>query len=177
MGRSRYKIHETHYPYFITSSFSHGISLFADPEIASIVLDSFVYIQQEFDVNLYAYVLMHNHFHCILEGEDISAAVKKFKSFTARRIIDYLQSQNRMLLLKQLRVGTSESADKTYKVWQEGFHPKQINEPSVMIQKINYIHYNPVRAGFVDAVIDWRYSSARNYEHLEPLIPITIFTK
>ena len=177
MGRSRYKIHETHYPYFITSSCSHGISLFADPEISTIVLDSFVYIQHEFNVNLYAYVLMHNHFHCIIESDDISAVVKKFKSFTARRIIDHLQSQNRTLLLKRLRIGTSESGEDTYKVWQEGFHPKQINDASVMIQKINYIHYNPVKAGFVDAVIDWRYSSARNYEHLESLIPVTIFSK
>jgi len=177
MGRSRYKIHGTHYPYFITSSCSRGISLLADPEIASIVLDSFIYIQQEFDINLYAYVLMPNHFHCIIEGKEISSVVKKFKSFTARRIIDYLQSRNRTLLLKRLKIGTYESGDEQFKVWQEGFHPKQISDPSVMVQKINYIHYNPVKAGFVDTIIDWRYSSARNYEHLESLFPVTLFTQ
>lgn len=33
----------------------------------------------------------------------------------------------------------------------------------VFEQKLNYIHFNPVEAGFVTDPIDWKYSSARNY--------------
>lgn len=175
MGRSRYKIYEEHYPYFITSSCSQGISLFADIEIARILLGSFTYIQKEFEITIYAYVIMHNHFHCILEGKDLSSAMKKFKSYTARRIVDYLKTHNRSLLLKRLRIENSKNGEKRYRVWQEGFHPKQITDSGMMNQKINYIHYNPVNAGFVDKDVDWRYSSARNYSSLESLIPITLF--
>ena len=32
-----------------------------------------------------------------------------------------------------------------------------------MHQKIEYIHYNPVKRGYVDEPIHWCYSSARNY--------------
>lgn len=45
----------------------------------------------------------------------------------------------------------------------------------MMIQKIDYIHNNPVKRGFVDHAEDWRYSSARNYLDQKGLIPVTLF--
>ena len=49
-----------------------------------------------------------------------------------------------------------------YQVWQERTHPKLINNEEVLIQKIEYCHFNPVRRGLVDLPEQWRYSSARN---------------
>ncbi|MGL6095965.1 MAG: hypothetical protein ACRC7O_09240 [Fimbriiglobus sp.] len=42
-----------------------------------------------------------------------------------------------------------------------------------MFQKREYIHNNPVRRGYVDVSWHWRYSSARNYEMMPGLIPVT----
>jgi len=42
----------------------------------------------------------------------------------------------------------------------------------MLLQKIEYIHNNPVRRGYVDEPHDWRYSSARNYEGKEGLLEI-----
>jgi hypothetical protein len=42
----------------------------------------------------------------------------------------------------------------------------------MMRQKIDYIHYNPVKRGFVDEPEHWRYSSARNYAGLPGLIDV-----
>ncbi|MBM4067104.1 MAG: transposase, partial [Planctomycetes bacterium] len=50
-----------------------------------------------------------------------------------------------------------------YQVWQEGIHPQLILNEEMLMQKIEYIHYNPVRHGLVDAPEHWRYSSSRNY--------------
>jgi hypothetical protein len=41
--------------------------------------------------------------------------------------------------------------------------------------KIDYIHYNPVKRGYVDKAIHWRYSSARDYESGYGLIEIDRF--
>ena len=41
-------------------------------------------------------------------------------------------------------------------------------------QKIEYIHQNPVRRGYVDEPTHWRYSSARNYVGEPGLAPVTI---
>jgi REP element-mobilizing transposase RayT len=78
-------------------------------------------------------------------------------------------------LRKFRRANKPSHTDSDHQVWQEGFHPKQIIGDSMMIQKIEYIHNNPVKRGFVDFPEDWRYSSARNYFDSEGLIPVTLF--
>ena len=50
--------------------------------------------------------------------------------------------------------------DSQYQLWQEGFHPKQITSDEMFRQKVEYIHYNPVKRGYVELPEYWRYSSA-----------------
>ena len=45
----------------------------------------------------------------------------------------------------------------------------------MMINKINYIHHNPVKRGYVDEAIHWRYSSARDYEGVNGPIEVERF--
>ena len=59
-----------------------------------------------------------------------------------------------------------------YQVWQEGSHPQEIYGEKMLIQKIDYIHNNPVRRGYVDEAREWRYSSARNYGGMEGLLEV-----
>jgi len=42
----------------------------------------------------------------------------------------------------------------------------------MMRQKLDYIHHNPVKCGYVDQPEHWRYSSARNYAGQEGLIEV-----
>ncbi|MDZ7806244.1 MAG: hypothetical protein U5K71_03920 [Gracilimonas sp.] len=53
--------------------------------------------------------------------------------------------------------------ESVFQVWQEGYHPKQISMEKMLNQKIGYVHFNPVKRGYVDKPEDWRYSSARDY--------------
>lgn len=137
-------------------------------------MNALKFLQNERAIKLYAFILMHDHLHCIMEGENLSEKLRKFKSFTAREIIDYLIEANRTYILKQLRF-VDHKLNSEYKVWHEGFHPKQIYNSEMMLQKIEYIHYNPVKAGFVDQEIDWRYSSARNYAGIDGIIAVSLF--
>ncbi len=112
----------------------------------------------------------------VVEGKELSSQLRRFKSFTARKIIDSLKERNRTILLRKLSKNKYDHhKDSEYQVWQEGFHPKQMNTIEMMIQKIEYIHFNPVNAGFVDKPEDWRCSSARNYIGLEGLISVKLF--
>ena len=172
MGRSRYKFKENYYPYFLTSTVFEGIPLFSDPETAQVILDSLTFIQTEFRVILYGYVIMENHIHLIAEAEHLSDHMRKFKSYTARKIIDSLQDRNRTLTLRKFK---STKQDSEYQVWQEGVHPKQVDSVEKMNSMLDYIHGNSVKAGFVDDPRHWRYSSARNYSGEQGLIPVTIF--
>ena len=50
-----------------------------------------------------------------------------------------------------------------------------LTSPEMMIQKIEYIHQNPAKRGYVDEPEHWRYSSARNYLDMVGLIPVTLY--
>lgn len=177
MSRSRYKIYETEYPYFLTSTIVDNIPLFANPVIAQFILDGFHFLQKSRGVEIYAYVIMENHIHFIASDQSLSMKLKNFKSYTARQIIDYLQNGNYHRLLKQIkRAKLKHKTQSKYQIWQEGFHPKQITTHDMMIQKIEYIHNNPVKRGYIDKSEHWRYSSARNYLEVESLIPITLYS-
>ncbi len=177
MGRSRYKIYEEHYPYFITCTAKSGLPLFSIPVVAAIILDNLVYLQQQRGITLYGYVIMENHFHAVVLGEDLSKKLRLTKSFMARQIVDSLYESNKNKHLNELRLRKlTHKVRSDYQVWEEGFHPKQISSDEIMSQKLDYIHFNPVARGFVDAPRDWRYSSARNYSGEVGLIPVTMYS-
>ena len=53
--------------------------------------------------------------------------------------------------------------NKDYQFWQHHNMPIELESPKWIIQKLNYIHLNPVRNGIVLEAEDYVYSSARTY--------------
>jgi putative transposase len=82
-------------------------------------------------------------------------------------LISYILSQ---LEFHKLKHKTKQD----YQLWQEGFHPQAISAEETFIQKLDYIHNNPVRRGYVDEPSHWRYSSYRNYMELPSLLPVEL---
>jgi len=119
---------------------------------------------------------MENHLHLIASSECLGKEIGIFKSFTARKIIDFLTEKKAKNVLEQLNYHKlRHRQDRKYQVWQEGSHPQVIQNEEMMIQKAEYIHYNPVRRGYVDDPVHWRYSSARNYAGMEGMLEIRKF--
>jgi len=176
MGRSRYRIYDSAYPHFITSSVVEGYPVFSNVLAAQVVLDALLFIQTQRSVKLYAYVIMENHIHLIVQADNLSKQMQAFKSWTARAIIDLFSDNGNIFQLYKLKKAKNPShTDSIHQLWQEGFYPKQIYGDKMMVQKIDYIHNNPVKRGFVDYPEDWRYSSVRNYLGMSALIPVTLF--
>ncbi len=70
------------------------------------------------------------------------------------------------------RAGSKKSNNKDFQFWQQHNHPIELNTNEVLQQRVDYIHNNPVEAGFVENAGDWIYSSARDYEGKKGLIDI-----
>ena len=173
MGRNRYKICNETAPYFITCTVLHWIPLFTRPATVQIILDCLAYRQQHRDFKIYAYVILENHLHLIVQSPCLSKEISSFKSYTARLLIDYLTDQKAHQLLTQFHFFRKKhKVDRLYQIWEEGYHPKEIQSDKMLIQKINYIHQNPVKRGYVDHAEHWRYSSARNYQGETGLLPV-----
>ncbi len=173
MTRTRYRIVETEYPYFMTCTIVGWLPVFVRPQAVEVVLDSWSYLQQNREFKLLGYVILENHLHLIASSPELSKDMQNFKSYTARRIIDFLKQKSSETLLRQLKSEKlRHKTDSEYQVWQEGSHPKQIRNYDVMRQKLEYLHYNPVKRGYVDDPTHWRYSSARNYIGKKGLIDV-----
>jgi len=171
MGRTRYKIYEPTHPHFITLTTLHWIPIFTNKDSVDILLNSFRYLQKEDNLKIYAYVILENHLHLVASSDDISYTIRRFKSFTAKNILKLLQEKNITTILDQLAF-YKKAHKKTaqYQLWQEGMQPKLIQDEKTMIQKIEYIHNNPVKRGYVDEAQHWRYSSARDYDGVDGLL-------
>ncbi len=173
MSRTRYRIFEEEYPYFVTCTVVPWLPVFAHPEFTSVIFDSWRYLQRHCGVRIFGFVLLENHLHWIASGPNLSKSIGRFKSFTARTIIDEMTVRGYEAFLQELRFfKLRHKIDQEHQLWQEGSHPKQIQGPEMMLQKLGYMHDNPVRRGYVDDPVHWRYSNARNYARLPGMIEV-----
>jgi len=163
MGRSRYTFTQPDQPHFLTLTVLHWIPIFTRPDTVNILLNSIKHLQQE-GLKIYAYVILENHLHMVAQSNQLDKDIDRFKSFTARKLIQYLQQQGLHTILNQLKYYKKQhKADRIMQLWQEGVHPELIQNEAMMRQKIEYVHHNPVKRGYVDVAEHWRYSSARDY--------------
>ncbi|MEX2138258.1 MAG: transposase [Pirellulales bacterium] len=173
MSRTRYRIFNDRYPHFMTDTIVAWLPVFSRPNLAKIILDSWQFLQRERGVLIFGYVIMENHVHWIASGDDLADHVKRFKSYAARRIIDEIEQCGYQTLLQELHYfKLRHKIDQRHQLWQEGSHPQQIENDEMMLQKLEYTHNNPLRRGYVDDPLHWRYSSARNYARMPGVIDV-----
>ncbi len=164
MGRDRYVITEPDKPHFLTCTVVEWLPVFSRPEVVDILLNSWKYQREHEGLRLYGYVIMENHLHFIAQADQLDRCLASFKSFTGRSIIRSLQEKQHESLLTRLRSAKQpHKSDREYQFWQEGSHAELILSDEMMREKLEYLHANPVKRGYVDRAEQWRYSSARNY--------------
>jgi putative transposase len=82
-----------------------------------------------------------------------------------------LKIDGREWLLNQLEYyRAAHKRESSHQLWQEGVHPQWLPTDEMMLQKIEYLHNNPVKRGMVVAPEHWVYSSA--HERLPGAIPV-----
>ncbi len=162
--RSIYKILNQEGLYFVTSTIIEWLPVFKNEFYYNILLEAIKYSQIKKNLKLYAYVLLDNHFHLIVTGDNLTNVFKSIKGFTAKEIIKQLKSDQNEEFLELFRINKLKHKVKSeFQVWQESFHPQEILTENIFQQKIDYIHMNPVRRGLVKEPKEWKYSSAEYF--------------
>jgi putative transposase len=173
-----YKIRDQSGLHFMTFTVVGWIDLFSRQIYRDIFLKNMDYCRREKDLSIGAYVIMSNHAHVIWQSKSgkLSATLRDFKSFCTKELIEAIESENesrREWLLYMFKFFANKTnQNKDYKIWTGDNHPEQITSQIFLIQKLNYIHENPVRAGLVRKAEDYVYSSASNYANGKGLIEI-----
>lgn len=174
MSIGGYKVRNQAGTYFVTFAVVGWVDVFTRREYRDILLDSLRFCQKEKGMRLHSWCIMSNHVHLILSAKNnnVSELLRDFKKFTSRQIIEAIEKNEResrrqwmLQIFKQC--GSQNSHNTHYQFWQQDNHPKELYSPAFSVQKLEYIHNNPVVAGLVDRPQDYLYSSARDYSGMK----------
>jgi len=153
--------------YFVTLTVVDWIDVFTRRDYSDFIIENLTWCQQNANLNIYAYVIMTNHIHMVANVTDgsLGDVLRRFKSYTSKElykmIAGNLQESRREWMLKAFdRAGKYNPLNENHQLWQNGNYPVLLYSLPVIEQKIDYIHENPVRAGFVGSAHEYWYSSA-----------------
>ncbi len=167
--------------YFCTFTCYEWMHLFEMTNSYDLVYSWFNILKKD-KIEIIGYVIMPNHVHCILyfpeAGFNLNKILSNGKRFMAYEIINRLEYANDPQTLKFLQDALTERERKKkqlHKVFKDSFDAKPIFSEKFLIQKLNYIHYNPVTGKWNLAIdfVSYEHSSASFYEegvtrHFEP---------
>ncbi len=145
-----------------------------------ILVDSLNYCIKNKGLVVYAWVIMSNHVHLVIERrsvalEDIMSDLKKYTSTEIIKAIEENPQENlKDLMLWMFERSRKKNTNSTkYQFWQQHNQPIELTtEAFASDSSIDYIHNNPVKAGFVDKPEHYSYSSAIDFAGGKGLVNI-----
>ena len=147
------------------------IDAFSRREYRDIVLESLRFCQNEKGMQIYAWCIVTNHVHLVfssLESQKPELVLGDLKRFTSRKIVEAIkvhpQESRKDWMLERFNLAAEKSSNvKHHQFWRHDNKPIELWSNAVIDEKIDYIHQNPVEAGFVDEPHHYLYSSAMDY--------------
>ncbi len=149
--------------YYFTSVAHHRLPIFRTDKLKQVLCKAFNEARTNHKILIFAYVIMLDHIHMLAASEkSMSDTLRLVNGIAAHRVIQFLKENNFQSALLKLRGETRERNHK-HSVWQHHSDSLEIFGENTFRQKVEYIHQNPVRAGLVENMFDYRFSSARQW--------------
>ena len=176
----KYKILDQSFPHFVSFAVIHWIDLFVRSAYRNILLTSLRYCRKEKGLIIYGWCIMPSHVHLIIGTNlnPIQDILRDFKSYTSGELKKAIksnpqESRKEWVLWMMKRAGIKNKNNNRWQLWQQHNQPIELSTNEMINQRLNYLHKNPVDAGFVERAEHWTYSSAANYCGLQGLLDIT----
>ncbi|MFB3918415.1 MAG: transposase [Terriglobales bacterium] len=148
LGLKRY--HQSGQSHFVTFSCYQRTQLL-DERLRDLFLACLEQTRRRYQFRVYGYVVMPEHIHLLLSEpgvEVLSKAIQALKISVSRRAAI---------------VGGSGVS----RLWQKRYYDHNIRDYESFVEKLRYIHRNPVKRGLCTRPEDWRWSSFRHYATAE----------
>lgn len=160
--------------YYVTLTTVGWVDVFTRNEYKNILIENLKYCQQSEGLDIFCYVIMSNHLHmiCRRQVKDLKELLGRFKSYSAKQIIKAIEnniqeSRKEWLLYLFSYFAKASKQYSNNHFWQYTIHPVLLFSNEVIKQKMEYIHMNPVRAGWVNEPENYIYSSANEFSPLK----------
>ncbi|MEA2103193.1 MAG: transposase [Candidatus Cloacimonadota bacterium] len=155
--------------FFITTSVVNHLKVFHSNVCCDLLIDNIKHYQAKYHFNILGYVIMPSHFHWIIRTENkygtISDIMRDIKKYSAWDIMGEIGKKGDQNLDKIFKNYANKYPDQKRKFWNKRFDDVVIRSRKFFLQKLQYIHNNPVKANLVKQPEDYKYSSARNYKY------------
>ncbi len=135
---------QTRQIHFLTFSCYHREQKFADAIARGTFVSALERVREDYSLCIYGYVVMPEHVHLLVsepERSTLAQAIKSLKQGVARRLA--------------LRAADS--------FWQARYYDFNVWSEKKFVEKLRYIHRNPVKRGLAARPEDWLWSSFRHY--------------
>ena len=151
--------------YFWTATIYKWYKLLFKDSDKKIILDSMIFLSMKGEWEVFAFVIMPNHIHMIIRinsSESKEKAHHSFLKYTAHEFRNLLNNFHP----EKLSFFKVNKSNKEYQFWQRDSLAIHIYTQEVAIQKLEYIHNNPLadRWALAKDPSDYKYSSAAFYE-------------
>ncbi|MBC7486358.1 MAG: transposase [Cytophagaceae bacterium] len=176
----KYRVGNNRHAHFVTFTVVNWIDFFIRNEYKTVLAESIEYCREHKGLQVHSYCIMPSHIHLIVSStgqNKLEAIIRDLKRHTSSCFHKLLtneetnyESRKSWILWMMERAGKRTKNTGDFQFWQHESHPIELWSDDVYFQKMDYIHLNPVVAGFVSQPEDWLYSSARNYEGLSSFI-------
>ena len=125
--------------YFITLTVVDWVDVFTRPIYKHIVIDSLRYCQENKRLRIYAWVMMSNHLHLLVDVNDemsyeqerleLSNIIRDFKKFTSKKLVNSIEdnvqeSRKDWMMNRFWYAGANDKKIKNNRFWQEGYCPE-----------------------------------------------------
>ncbi len=151
--------------YFWTATINNWQHLLERDEYKDVIIDSLQWLTDEGKVDIFAFIIMPNHIHHIWrvnEPNGKESPQGSFLKYTAHTFKKMLRNEGH----GKLAAYKVDAENKDYEFWQRDSLAIPLFTREVALQKLNYIHNNPLKEhwNLVKDPCDYKYSSARYYE-------------
>ena len=149
--------------YFFTATIHRWLSLLDPKENKDLIINYLKDLSDKGLITVFAFVIMPNHVHFIWKQNNLNGKETPQGSFLKHTAHQMLKSLNKNGLSALYEV---KAANKKHEIWQRDSLSIEIYSKEVARQKLDYIHFNPVKGKWKLSQDDlgYYYSSARFYE-------------
>jgi putative transposase len=173
MTKGLHRYYGNHDLHFITCSCYHRRPQLDTPERRDLFLSILEEARQKYRFVVHGYVIMPEHFHLLMtepELGDPSVVMKVLKERFTRKLRTKRGTEGAPLIASFAMSGRPHP-DATSgiphpepaPIWQKRFYDFNVRTEQMQIEKLRYIHRNPVKRGLVDCPEQWEWSSFRSY--------------
>ena len=105
--------------------------------------------------------------------------MRDMKRHTSKKILaliadDIQESRREWMLWMFGRAGQWNNNNEKYQFWQQDNHPVELATHEMLMQRLNYLHHNPIVSGAVSEPHHYLYSSAIDYCGGKGLLPLVM---